>query len=89
MNKYFVETKLKNKLLTLYKKDRKRYFSLMNKIEEIIASSNIDHYKNLKKPLHNLKRVHIDAHFVLVFKYNKTKDIVYFCDFDHHDNIYK
>ena len=62
---------------------------LMKKIEEIIASGDIDHYKNLRKPLQNFKRVHIDAHFVLVFKYEKDKDIVYFYDFDHHDKIYK
>ena len=61
----------------------------MKKIEEIVSSDDINHYKNLKKPLNDFKRVHIDAHFVLVFIYDKNEDVVYFYDLDHHDNIYK
>jgi len=86
---YYFEAKLKKKLLILFKKDPKRYSILMKKIEEIITCDNVDHYKNLRKPLHNFKRVHIDVHFILVFKYEKNRDVVYFYDLDHHDNIYK
>ena len=89
MRKYYFEEKLRKKLSIVFKKDPSRYKILIKKIEEIITSDNIDHYKNLRKPLQNFKRVHIDAHFVLVFKYEKDKDIVYFYDFDHHDKIYK
>ena len=89
MRNYYFEEKLKKKLSIVFKKDPRRYKILMNKIEEIISSDKIDHYKNLRKPLQNFKRIHIDAHFVLVFKYEKNEDAVYFYDFDHHDKIYK
>jgi len=89
MRNYYFEEKLKKKLSIVFKKDPRRYKILMKKIEEIIAAGNIDHYKNLRKPLQDFKRVHIDAHFVLVFKYEKNKDIIYFYDLDHHDKIYK
>ena len=26
--------------------------------------------------------------FVLIFSYDKTKDLITFLDYDHHDNIY-
>jgi len=89
MRNYYFEEKLRKKLSIVFNKDPRRYKILMKKIEEIIASHNIDHYKNLRKPLQKFKRIHIDAHFVLVFKYEKSEDAVYFYDFDHHDKIYK
>ncbi len=89
MRNYYFEEKLRKKLSIVFKKDPRRYKILMKKIEEIITSDNIDHYKNLRKPLQNFKRVHIDAHFVVVFKYEKSEDAIYFYDFDHHDKIYK
>ena len=89
MRNYFFEEKLRKKLSIVFKKDLRRYTILMKKIEEIINSDNLDHYRNLRKPLQNFKRVHIDAHFVLVFKYIKKENAIYFYDFDHHDKIYK
>lgn len=89
MRKYFIEEKLSKKISIFFKKDKRRYIVLMKKIEEIVSTGDIDHYKNLKKPLNDFKRVHIDAHFVLVFMYDKNEDIVYFYDLDHHNNIYK
>jgi len=38
--------------------------------------------------LKDKKRVHI-GHFVLVFKFNKTENLIEFDDFEHHDIIYK
>ena len=58
-----------------------------NKINEVIKNPN--HYKNLRKPLQNFKRVHIDKSFVLVFSVDENKKLVIFEDFDHHDNIYE
>ena len=89
MHNYYFEEKLTKKLSIVFKKDPRRYKILMKKIEEIIASDNIDHYKNLRKPLQEFKRVHIDTHFVLVFKYEKNEDALCFYDFDHHEKIYK
>jgi len=89
MRNCYFEEKLRKKLSIVFMKDPRRYKILIKKIEEIINSKNIDHYKNLRKPLQDFKRVHIDAHFVLVFKYEKNEDVIYFYDFDHHDKIYK
>ena len=58
------------------------------KIEEIRQNPNHT-YKPLKRPLHTFNRVHIDSHFVLIFKIShehKAVDIHYF---DHHDKVYK
>ena len=89
MRNYFIEKKLQKKLSIVFMKDPRRYNILMKKIEEIITSDNINRYKNLRKPLQDFKRVHIDAHFILIFKYEKNEDAIYFYDFDHHDKIYK
>lgn len=72
----------------LLKKDKSLYEQLMSKIEEIINSSDIEHYKNLRYDMKDKKRVHI-GHFVLVFKFNRTENLIEFDDFDHHDKIYK
>jgi len=46
-------------------------------------------YKFLRKPLHTFNRVHIDKHFVLVFKINHQDKTVIIYYFDHHDKVYK
>jgi mRNA-degrading endonuclease RelE of RelBE toxin-antitoxin system len=89
MREYFVEKQLKKKLRVLFKKNKARYVILLKKIEEVVSCDDIDHYKNLRAPLQHLKRVHIDSHFVLVFRYDPTSDTVFFYNLDHHDNIYK
>lgn len=79
--------KLKKILKKLFKKDKVRYGATLNKIEEILRSNNIDHYKNLRYSMKNLKRVHIDSHFVLVFEVNKKEKVIKFYDLQHHDTI--
>ena len=88
MCKFEVEFALHKALQKLFKKDKKRYEIVWNKIKEIINSENVEHYKNLRRPLNDFKRVHIDKSFVLIFKYDSDKDKVIFYDFDHHDKIY-
>ncbi|MCX6671148.1 MAG: hypothetical protein NTX92_04455 [Euryarchaeota archaeon] len=73
----------------LYKKDKKRYSILLKKMEEVLTCDDVDHYKNLRAPLQHLKRIHIDSHFVLVFRYDTETDTVFFYDLDHHDRIYQ
>ena len=58
----------------------------MKKAEEIIQ--NPDYYKNLRAPLQNWKRVHIDRHFVLTFSVDEETKTITLEDFYHHDNIY-
>jgi len=89
MYKFEIEEKLYQILKKLFKKNNKRYEIVWKKINEITNSSNIEHYKNLKFPMNEFKRVHIDKSFVLVFKYNQINNKIKFYDLDHHNNIYK
>ena len=89
MHKFEIEEKLHQILKKLFKKDKKRYEITWKKINEVVNSSDVEHYKNLKFPMNEFKRVHIDKSFVLVFKYDKTNNKIRFYDLDHHDKIYK
>jgi YafQ family addiction module toxin component len=71
----------------LAKKDPEQLDVISKKIEEIRL--NPHHYKNLRKPLNHLRRVHIDKSFVLAFSINESKKLVIIEEYDHHDKIYK
>ncbi len=88
MYHYEVMPNLQRILNKLFKKDKARYEQVMNKIEEIINSPDVEHYKNLRYDLSDKKRAQI-GHFVLVFSFIKSENKIKFLDFDHHDNIYK
>ena len=88
MRKFSIEDSLKKTILKLSKRDKAMYEALMGKINEVLTCQDVNHYKNLKKPLEDYKRVHIKGHFVLLFKYLSSEDSVLFYDFDHHDKIY-
>ena len=81
---------LKLKVRKLIKKDKTKAEIINKKIKEIINNNeeSIQKYKNLKYELKDLKRVHIDKHFVLTFKIYKENNFILFIDFDHHDKIY-
>jgi len=70
------------------KKDKDLYNQILKKIDEVIHSENVEHYKNLRYNMKDSKRIHI-GHFVLIFQYKKEENLILFDDFDHHDNIYK
>ena len=63
---YEIHPELDQTLSKLSKKDKVQFEKILNKIDEVVNSGNFDHYKNLRKPLHKYKRVHI-GHFVLLF----------------------
>lgn len=88
MRSYEIKDILKKKLRKISNKNQGMYGQILEKIEEITNSADIEHYKNLRYDLKDRKRVHI-GHFVLVFKYTKSEDKIEFLDFDHHDNIYR
>jgi len=88
MRSYEIIPSLQKILNKLSKKDPTLYEQVLSKIQEIINSSDIEHYKNLKYDLKEFKRVHV-GHFVLVFRFDKMNNLILFSDFDHHDNIYK
>ena len=85
----YITTKNFDRIINkLSKKNKSLYEQILKKIEEIINNPNIEHYKNLRYNIKDSKRVQI-GHFVLVFQFDKTKNLILFDDFDHHDNIYK
>ena len=89
VRKYKTSKNLDRILLKLQRKNKKLFEQILNKIREVINSVDVEHYKNLRYDLKEFKRVHIGDSFVLVFKYDKQNDFVYFDDFDHHDKIYR
>ena len=87
MHEYTISDELRKELKKLHKKDKKRKEATINKIKEIINNKNPNHYKNLRKPLQHLKRVHIDKNFILLFKYKQ--ETIHFITLTHHDDAYK
>ena len=85
---YKISEKLQKIMLKLSKKDKPLYEQLLKKINEIINSYDIEHYKNLKYNMKDSKRAHM-GHFVLIFQFDKQNNEVRFDDFDHHDKIYR
>ncbi len=72
----------------LIKRNRKQLESIHKKIQEIRNYPD-HHYKHLRKPLQDFYGVHINTHFVLIFRIDHAKKVVEICYFDHHDNVYK
>ncbi len=89
MREFSVEEKLKKLLGKLQKRDKVFYEAVMKKMEEILTCADVDHYKNLKSPLQEFKRVHIRSSFVLLFKYLPSENKIVFYKIDHHDTIYR
>lgn len=87
MYSFDIRDHLDKALNKLSKKNPKQFEIILKKILEVIQ--NPHHYKNLRKPLQHLRRVHIDKSFVLLFSVNKKEKRVLFEELDHHDRIYK
>jgi YafQ family addiction module toxin component len=82
-----ISPSLKKKLAKLGKKDPKLAEIIFKKVGEIVQDPH--QYKNLRAPLQEWKRVHIDKHFVLTFSIDDDSETVVLEDLDHHDSIYK
>ena len=87
MYQYKIQPNLQEIMTKLFKKDPKTRERIIKKINEII-NSDVEHYKNLRHDLKDFKRVQIGEK-VLIFKFEKNKNLILFEDFDHHDKIYK
>ena len=72
----------------LSNKNRKQLIIINKKIEEILNNPNHE-YKFLRSPLNGFNRVHIDVHFVLIFKINHEEKAVEIWTYEHHDEVYK
>lgn len=78
---------LEKTLEKIKNKDRSHAQKILKKMDEI--SENPSRYKNLKRPLQHLKRVHINKSFVLLFSVDEENNIVFFKQYCHHDQSYK
>lgn len=74
--------------MKLAKKNKNQLRIIGKKIKEI-RTNPLHKYKFLRKPLQNFNRVHIDKHFVLIFKFNHLNKIVDIYFYGHHDDVYK
>ena len=88
MYSHEIKPYLKKVLEKLSRKDKSMYEQVLQKIDEIIKSDSINHFKNLRHDMKDCKRVHI-GHFVLVFSFDAAQNLVSFEDYDNHDSIYK
>ena len=86
MYSYELRKSVEKIFFKLAKKSPMQMLIIEDKIKEIVQ--NPQHYKNLRKPLNHLKRVHIDKSFVLVFSVDENKKHIVIEDYDHHDKIY-
>ncbi|MBI2669404.1 hypothetical protein HYX14_06195 [Candidatus Woesearchaeota archaeon] len=72
---------------TLAKKNPVQLKIIRKKIEEIRERP--FGYKFLRNPLHGFNRVHIDDHFVLIFKIDHRLKIITIYYYNHHDDVYR
>ena len=79
------------KFKLLLKKDKVLAHATKNKIKEILSQNTqtIDTYKNLRKPLQDLKRIHITGQYILLFKVYKEENMILIVDILHRDVAYK
>lgn len=71
----------------LSKKDPHQLGIIYKKIQEIRETPKRK-YKFLRKPLQNYNRVHIDSHFILIFKIHHDAGQVEIFYYGHHDYAY-
>jgi len=83
---YEIHPDLDKILSKLAKRDKVQFEAILKKIEEIIHTADINHYKNLRAPLQKYKRVHVYSSFVILFRLDSGRIIFRF--YDHHDDIY-
>ncbi len=72
----------------LSRKDSKQLEIIHKKISEIRQDPHHG-YKFLRAPLQGFNRVHIDTHFVLVFRILHEHQLVEIWAYEHHDDVYK
>jgi len=83
-----VSNKLKKTLTLLKRRDTTMFRTLEKKIMQIATSDSlsIQHFKNLRSPLNDFRRVHLGS-YVLLFRIEG--DTIIFEAFKHHDLTYK
>ncbi len=86
MYDYVLRKSVEKIFFKLVKRNPKQLDIIEKKLEEILR--NPHRYKNLRAPLQDFKRVHIDRHFVLIFSIDEENKRVILEDYEHHDRVY-
>ena len=84
-----VQPKFKRKVNKV--KDKKERSNIWNKMVEVANTleTNPNHYKNLRRPLQEYKRVHVNGSYVILFIVDEENKKVTFHNYAHHDDIYR
>ncbi|MBU1976146.1 MAG: hypothetical protein KKG59_07120 [Nanoarchaeota archaeon] len=77
---------MRKKLKAIKKKNQFRFGIILKKMLEVKEEPN--RYKHLRYTMKKFQRVHVDSHFVLIFRIDND-DIVVFEDIEHHDVVYR
>lgn len=78
---------LDKKFKKLQQKNKDLLRLVNRKIQDVLVDPH--HFKPLRKPMQNRRRVHVGGSFVLVYEVNEQENLVTLLDFDHHDNVYE
>lgn len=81
-----IAEELDKQFAKLVKKNKNIIEAIHKKIPEIL--SNPHHFKPLRAPLQNKRRVHIGGSFVLIFTIDEERKVVRLLEFAHHDDAY-
>lgn len=86
---YFLEVaeELNKQFTKLAKRDKVLFDILQKKVQEI--RNNPTHYKPLRQPMQNKRRVHVGGSFILIFSIDEKRNTVRLLEFEHHDHAYK
>jgi len=79
--------KAKEEIKKHCKKNKEMEQAIRRKLSQILE--NPSYFKPLRKPMQNLRRIHIMKSFVLIYSIQEKTKTVTIELFDHHDNIYK
>lgn len=82
-----VEEELNKRFVKLAKRDKQTMSAVDKKVLEILE--NPYHFKPLRAPLQNKRRVHIAGSFVLIFDVDEESKTVRLLEFDRHDYAYE
>ena len=81
-----IEEGLNKRFAKLAKRDKQTFEAIHKKVLEILE--NPHHFKPLRAPLQNKRRVHISGSFILIFAVDEEHRTVRLLEFDHHDKVY-
>ena len=80
-----IRESLDNVFKKLAKKDKMSFEYISKKVDEI--RMNPHHFKPLRNPLQNFRRVHIGS-YVLIYSINESTKTVILEKYSHHDDAY-